>query len=222
MAEQQSGFTIGAIIFAWAELLRRHARLAGLAFGALAAAGTLVDVTLGDRGGQIVGSIATFFVQYLVAEHVLRAEGMFDQSLRGRRYASVFGASILTTLGGLAGMILLVLPGFYVLARWSLTVPIIIAEGKTATDAIGESWRRTETSVWPIFAIYLVCLLGVLAMAAAIGGLTAVATGSADGLPVLLLTNSFSAAVSIFGSILTIALYALLGHSQAQYDDIFA
>jgi len=221
--EQGSGISIGAILIGWTELLRRHASLAGLAFGALAAIGTLSDVALGERGGQIGGSIATFFVQYLVAEHLLRAEGLMDDSLSGRRYGSVFGASFLTTLGAFAGVVLLVLPGFYVLARWSLTVPIIIAEGLGATAAMGESWRRTGPSVWPIFAIFLTALVGVVALGAAVGVIAGIAAaGQPAGLLVSALTNSLGAGFSVLGTMLTIALYALLGHSRRPYDDIFA
>lgn len=222
MAGQNGGISIGVILSGCIELLRRHASLAGLAFGALAAVGTLFDVALGERGGQLAGSIATFFVQYLVAEHLLRAEGLLDESLPGRRYGSVFFASLLTTLGGVGAMILLLLPGFYVLARWSITIPIIIAEGLDATTAMRESWRRTQASVWPIFAIFFIGLAGVLGLGVVMGAATAATAGNTEVLMVSALTNILGAAFTVVASTLAVAIYALLGHSRQQYEDIFA
>jgi hypothetical protein len=51
------------------------------------------------------------------------------------RLLSLVGASLLYSLGVVIGLVLLILPGLLVAARWSLMAPAIMLEGRTAFSA---------------------------------------------------------------------------------------
>ena len=53
----------------------------------------------------------------------------------GRRFWSLLGASILYGLGVLVGLVLLVVPGVVVAARWCLLAPLIMLEGQFVQPA---------------------------------------------------------------------------------------
>lgn len=52
-------------------------------------------------------------------------------------------------VGGMA-MLFLIVPGLYLIARWIAAIPLIMLEGSEIFDALGRSWRLTESSAWSL------------------------------------------------------------------------
>ncbi|MBB3860245.1 hypothetical protein GGQ88_001511 [Novosphingobium hassiacum] len=208
----------------------RYARVWVVAAGFLAAVMTGLDIALAGSGealANIMGSILSFFVSYHVVETILRGESL--QVSSGRSYGSLFGASILTSLGiGLAFLVLIV-PGIYCMARWSMVTPLIVAEGRGTTEAMSESWERTKDSVWSLASVYvvyflsIVALIFVAAMAGELGGLPdeAVAGTGSVGVIMPFVVNLASVAIGLVGNLIAIAIYRALAGSGAQYEDVF-
>jgi len=64
--------------------------------------------------------------------------------------------SIVAGIAVLIGLVFLVLPGLYLVVRFSLMVPAIMVDGKGPLDGIGESWDRAGGNWWTIFGFQLV------------------------------------------------------------------
>lgn len=137
-------------------LVRETIGLALFAVAVLAA----IDV-LGDRlpgFDRIVGLprlIASLALQYGVTFKLLEREGLADRGPRARIWA-LLGVSILSGVGILLGLALLVLPGLYLLVRWTVAVPVLIAERSGVLEALTRSGEEIEGRFWPVLAVCLV------------------------------------------------------------------
>jgi hypothetical protein len=69
------------------------------------------------------------------------------------------------------GLVLLILPGLYLLARLWLVIPLIVAETRDPLDAIRRSWELTRGRGLQLMGFVAILLLGVLLLTLAIGGL---------------------------------------------------
>jgi MFS family permease len=94
------------------------------------------------------------------------------QDLQGRRvglgaivtrgFASVLpviGAAILMTLGLMVGFLLIIVPGLILLTMWWVTVPVIVVEHASITDAFGRSRELTAGRRWAIFGLFLLYII---------------------------------------------------------------
>lgn len=193
----------------------------GLTFIALMALQFSVDLTSLKPGfyGPVamVGVIAETAIQYAAIQMILRAEGAMRGGGRARIVALLL-LSIVTELGIALGLILLILPGLYLAARWLLAAPVLIAERATIGEAMGESMRRTE-GVWLTLALAL--LLSGVPLAAGLA-LTMVAGTGAPAWPVLLVSDGLTALAKLVGYLLSTAAYAHLSDRREALDDIFA
>jgi len=68
---------------------------------------------------------------------------------------SVFGlaAWLIGTLAFVAGALLLIVPGLYVLARLTIALPLILLDGNGILEGLSRSWEMTERSAWPLVGI---------------------------------------------------------------------
>ena len=97
--------------------------------------------------------IATFWLQGALVKAVDDVrDGRPDLSL-GETFAGVrpqlvaiIVAGVLAALGVILGLILLIVPGLYLLTRWILIIPIIVLEGRTAGESFGRSWSSFAAS----------------------------------------------------------------------------
>ena len=217
---------VGEIFSAFGSTLSRHARLSLLAGLGIVALTSITDVLLGDSGGQFAGTVASFLIQYHLMEQALAADGLLSPAVAGRRYLSVVGASILTTLGIAFGFVLFIVPGLLLLARWSLTWPYIIGQGMPATEAMGASWRHTRASMVSIVLFYVICMVLLVVPLAGVGiaeGLASALSGPSitAGVGGTILGNAVAALMAVGGTLLTLTLYRLLGHSDDRLAEVF-
>jgi hypothetical protein len=109
----------------------------------MAAFDTALDAIAPESAIVIVSSAISIGVVYVVFRLLLRREGMVA---REGSFASYFGVSLLTGLAVLAGLLLLIVPGFYLMGRWSVASAMVVAQGLQTTDAMRASWRATKAA----------------------------------------------------------------------------
>jgi hypothetical protein len=170
--------------------------------------------------GVVVGIIGTFWVQGALVEAVrdvrdgradLTVGELYDR-VRGRLPALIV-AGLLAGLGVLVGLILLIIPGLYLLTRWSMIVPVIVLEGRSAGDSFGRSWEIVRGNAWRVFWLIVITLF-VAALASGI--LQALLLFLPDFLSTWLgsaLANSI--VVPFVASAWTVAYYRLVGEEPA-------
>ena len=71
---------------------------------------------------------------------------------------SLFGLAILL------GLALLVFPGFILLARWFVAVPVLLQERRGVLGSLARSRDLTKGCRWPIFGVWLAVFLATLAI----------------------------------------------------------
>jgi hypothetical protein len=129
---------------------------------ALFAVAFLVAIdTLGDRlpgFGQLVGIprlLVSLAFQYGVTLLVLERQGLAERGARARFWA-LLGLNIVSGVGILLGFVLLVLPGIYLLVRWTVAVPVLIAERSGVIESLTRSGKEIEGRFWPVLGVSLV------------------------------------------------------------------
>jgi len=117
--------------------------------------------------GTVVGIVGTFWVQGALVEAVrdvrdgradLEVSEIYDR-VRGRLPALIV-AGLLAGLGIFFGLILFVIPGLYLLARWSMIVPVVVLEGRSAGESFGRSWEIVRGNAWKVFGLIVITLIG--------------------------------------------------------------
>jgi hypothetical protein len=145
--------------------------------GALAAWGAGHSVGAGLFWGlvaAVIGVVGYFWVQgALVALVQDVRDGRADRTL-GETYAAVqprlttlIGAGLLAGLGIGVGLILLIVPGLYLLTILSMLVPVIVLEGRPTGESFSRSREIVRGNGWSMFGLILVTFL-LVAVASAV------------------------------------------------------
>jgi hypothetical protein len=169
--------TIGAVLDeAWTLFTRFFGRffVIGLAVFAVVnlAYALVVEAVSSDANGAavtlgIVGLAATVigttWLQGAFVSAVQDArDGTFDSTLRevfARVSSSVVPLLVAGLLAGIAialGLILLVVPGLFLLTIWAVIAPVIVIERRSALDSFGRSRELVRGYGWTVFAIVVV------------------------------------------------------------------
>jgi hypothetical protein len=130
-------------------------------------------VTVGSKaplnvaGGQLLQSVLGIVCSYFLLVAMMRRTGL--QSPTGEDvFLPYLGMSLLSALAVTLGMIALILPGLFLMVRWSIAQPVIVARGGEVMASLGESWERTRGNEFPIFVAALALLVPVIAVIIAV------------------------------------------------------
>ncbi len=113
-----------------------------------------------------VGVIGYFWVQAALVElvHDVR-DGRADRSV-GETYRAVqprlpaaITAGILAGIGIAIGLVLLIVPGLFLLTIWSMLIPVIVIEGKSAGESFTRSREVVRGNGWNVFGLILITFL---------------------------------------------------------------
>ncbi len=72
------------------------------------------------------------------------------------RFGSILLVGLLSGLAILGGFILLVVPGFIVLTRLTVTIQVLVVEDVRGTAALKRSWNLVKGHSWPVFGTIVV------------------------------------------------------------------
>ena len=189
--------------------------------GATAAA-TIIDVTAPSAGNIL--NILMLVVQYYLIRHLVDQQGLRSADRLGG-FGSFFVVGLITGLAVLLGFVLLIVPGIYLMARWSMVDAAVVAENRGFSDAMRRSWDATADNVLPIgLAILTISLPMIIgfAMMFTIGASEGEEAINGLGLSIVVNLLLYASQISIwyFG----VALYQLLlaGPAETQLNEVFS
>jgi hypothetical protein len=133
--------------------------------GLLALAGTV-----GFWLGFVVSVVAAFLLQATLVKAVQDVrDGRADMSIRETVSAAlpyigpVAGASILAAIAISIGLLLLIVPGLFLITIWAVIVPVIVIERAGALASFGRSRELVRGRGWHVFGtlvlVYLIMLV---------------------------------------------------------------
>jgi hypothetical protein len=119
------------------------------------------------------------------------------------RFWSIIGLAILQYLGIVIGILLFIVPGVMLLARWIAALPACVAEGLGPLASLRRSAELTKGHRWKIFGILLLVFLG-----AAIGFILVMLACDLLGVPfsIALIEHGFGVAALVW--LVAAAIYA--------------
>jgi hypothetical protein len=110
--------------------------------------------------------VGTFWLQGTLIEAVRDVrDGRIDLTIgelyeRTRpRLPALIAAGIVAGLAIALGLVLLIVPGLYLLTRWSLIPAVIVIEQKRAGESFDRSWQLTRGYGWTVFGSLFVAFL---------------------------------------------------------------
>jgi ABC-type multidrug transport system fused ATPase/permease subunit len=113
-----------------------------------------------------VGIVGFFWVQGALVELVRdvrdgRADRGVGETYRAvqPRLPSLIVAGVLAGLAIGLGLLLLVVPGLFLLTIWSMLVPVIVLEGRSAGESFGRSREIVRGRGWSVFGLIVVTFL---------------------------------------------------------------
>jgi hypothetical protein len=162
-------------------------------------------VALSDTLGVVVSLIAmvlSTFYQGMVVELVGDVQdGRRDQSIGGL-FGSVspvlitlIAAAIVVGIAVAIGLVLLLIPGLYLLTIWSVVAPVIVIERTSLLGAFGRSHDLVRGNGGPVFVVILVVFVGLAVLNLLLGILTA-GLGDAGSAAISWIFNAATAPIS--------------------------
>ena len=217
--------SVGTVMSATLETLRQNPRPVLLFVGIFTLAGAVADYAAASGGPsaamlgglwQFVVGVASIVAMYLVLEAMLKTAGMMDPAAP-RRFLAYFGQAIVIGLGVAFGLLLLVIPGLILAARWAVAQPLLVGRGRGVFAAMGESWELTRGHVMTI----VIAAIALFALAIIAGILLTMAL-DAESLAGIVVAQLVSNGVSAASLAFTVALFGLIGPAGEDMRDIFA
>lgn len=138
-------------------------------------------------------------------------------------FPTMLVAQILTGIAIGIGIILLIVPGLYLVGRLALVAPAIADRAiYNPIDAIRTSWELTRNNGWSVFFFLLLVAIVIFIVALIIGGVLAVIAGSGPGFGSMaggFVEAMFGAISSLFSAAVAAAVYRQLALPGA--SDVF-
>lgn len=124
----------------------------------------------------VVSIVGFFWVQGALVETVRDVrDGRADRTL-GETYQAVqprlpalIAAGIIAGIAIIIGLILLIVPGLFLITIWSMIGAVIVLEGRSAGESFGRSREIVRGHGWPVFGLLLIVFILVSIAEAVIG-----------------------------------------------------
>jgi len=153
----------GVLGEAWS-MYKAHAwHLLAIAFVIYLAAAIVAGLlSLAGVFGSLLGSIVEFFAAFLLQATLIKAvqdvrDGRADLSIRETVSAAspyiwpVAAASILAGIAITIGLILIIVPGLWLITIWAVIIPVIVIERTGALASFGRSRQLVRGHGWHVF-----------------------------------------------------------------------
>jgi hypothetical protein len=113
-----------------------------------------------------IGIVGYFWVQAALVELVHdvrdgRADRTVGETYRAvqPRLPAVIAAGVLAAIGIGVGILLLIVPGLFLLTIWSMLVPVIVIEGRAAGESFTRSREVVRGNGWSVFGLIIITFL---------------------------------------------------------------
>lgn len=180
----------------------------------------LLDLALTPDRYPIPDVLIAVFIQYGITRAFMADRGICVEERRGSPL-TVLAAYILSTTGIVLGSIALLIPGIFLMARWFVIVPLIVANGAGPGSALPESWhlvRGNTGAVALALTILYLPLIGLIAAAFAGNDLFYAGDRDPPGLATLAVTEG-SVVVTWYAAV---AYFEMRGAAQHRLEEVFA
>lgn len=174
--------TSGVLGEAWGLYKTHWQRFAILALAVYVVIGLASALLIGLAGifgallATVVSLVGVFLLQGAFVHAVLDVrDGRVDMTVgetfaKARPYlGAIAGASLLAGLGIALGLLLLLVPGLYLLTIWVLIVPVIVLEGTGAMGSFSRSKDLVHGHGWNVFGLIVITFLLQIAVGIVIG-----------------------------------------------------
>ncbi|GAA0280582.1 hypothetical protein GCM10009127_22210 [Alteraurantiacibacter aestuarii] len=181
-------------------------------------AGFMIDENDTPMSGlfELVSAIVSVVAAYLLAKAYLAGSGHLRTT--ENRFWPYLGMGILSVLGIVFGFVLLIVPGIFLLVRWSAATGYLVGAGKGVTESLSDSWDATKGHGWTIFFAGLILMISLVIVGGIIGAVLGVA-GDALSSYLLAFVEAAAGAISIaFG----ISVYTLVSNDAGDVSEVFS
>jgi hypothetical protein len=132
---------------------------------AIAAAGLLVSIVLSAL-------LSSTLVRATIEDMSGKRPSMRDCiGTAGAVLLPAVGVGLLTSLGVVAGLIFLIIPGVVLWLRWAVAIPVLVQERLGVTASISRSATLTAGFLWPLFGLFLILVIAAGLIEWAIAGI---------------------------------------------------
>jgi hypothetical protein len=195
----------------------------------------LVNGLLRDEGGVLLGLaaaaisvIATFWYQGMIVEAVRDIiDGRRDHTIGSLFSAAapfiwpLFAVGVLAGIAIGIGLLLLIVPGLFLLTIWAVLVPSVVIDRTGVFGAFGRSRQLVRGDGWRVFGVILVLFLLQLVISLILSAIADAATDSFVGYAIadLLLSVLVLPLSAIAATVLYVELRRLRGEPLAEDAD---
>jgi len=165
---------------------------------------------------EFVSSAISIFGTYLLLVRFLAVRGRLRAG--GGRFWHYLGMAILSAIAVVLGLVLIVVPGIFLLVRWSAASGFVIGAREGVTASLSASWDATDGHGWAIFFSALLLFIGIVVVAAVVGAIFEFA-----GAPIVDAASGFveAAASGVFAAF-GIAIYCRVHDDAQEISEVFA
>jgi len=207
--------TVSEILGEAARLASANAGVAIACVFGLATLNVVLDQVMPGNASTLPAALANLGAGYVLISLMLTSLGLREGK---SGFDAFFGVNFLAGLCIVLGMILLIVPGLILAARWSAANAALLAEGDGVSAALRRSWHMTGPSLWPIIGIQL--LIFVPALVVAFGALLALDAAMPIAASAIMYVVLFAA--STFSWAAGVAIYSLLRPETDTLAEVFA
>jgi hypothetical protein len=196
--------------------LRQNAMVALIALIFLVGGNLIIDQM--GKSSAFAGGFLELAVQLYIIRAALKKANLLPADSKPKLW-TFWWMSVMSALAIMLGCVLLIVPGVYLAARWFVAGPIVIAEDRSATEALRESWQRTRSSVWHLVGATFVVFGGGLAVAILP---SIIIPQSARGISFDATTYLVMFAAYICGWLMQVGAYAMITSTEGHLAEVFA
>jgi hypothetical protein len=169
--------TEGVLSEAW-EMYKAHWQhlltIALAVYAAVAVVSLLLALLLDRWAAGILAALVSLVATFWLQGALVRAVDDIRDGRADLSFAETFGrvrpqlpaiivAGVLAAIGIIIGLILLIIPGLFLLTRWILIIPVIVLEGRSAGESFGRSRDLVRGHGWNVFGVIVLTILVLLA-----------------------------------------------------------
>ena len=179
--------------------------------------------------GVVVGLILTLVAAFWLQAALVKAvedvrDGRADMSLQETFQAakphlgSVIVAGLLAGIAIAIGFVLLIAPGLYLLTIWSVIVPVIVLEGKSAGESFSRSRELVRGYGWGVLGVIVLTVLLLIGVEIVLGLLLSPLADWLQGFLSNIVTGTLTAPV--FAIVLTLLYFRLKAAKEPAQEHV--